>query len=43
VHPVDEDEISFAVTYPSAGRYRLFLQYSVGGEVRTAAFTTGVS
>lgn len=34
--------ISFAVEYPSAGRYRLFLQFKHGGEVRTAAFTQEV-
>jgi hypothetical protein len=31
--------ISFMVEYPTAGRYRLFLQFKHGGEVRTAAFT----
>lgn len=31
--------IVFDVEYPSAGRYRLFLQFKHGGEVRTAAFT----
>ena len=31
--------IRFDVEYPSAGRYRLFLQFEHGGEVRTAAFT----
>jgi len=35
--------ISFAVEYPSAGRYRLFLQFKHRGEVRTAAFTQEVS
>ena len=35
--------ISFAVEYPSAGRYRLFLQFKHDGEVRTAAFTQDVS
>ncbi|MEJ7875879.1 MAG: hypothetical protein WKF62_04390, partial [Solirubrobacterales bacterium] len=34
--------ISFAVEYPSAGRYRLFLQFKHRGEVRTAAFTEEV-
>jgi len=45
VHPVTEaaDDIAFDVSYPSDGNYRLFLQYSVGGEVRTAAFTTPVA
>ncbi len=31
--------ISFQVQYPTAGRYRLFLQFKHRGEVRTAAFT----
>jgi hypothetical protein len=35
--------ISFAVEYPSAGRYRLFLQFKHAGEVRTAAFTQEVA
>jgi hypothetical protein len=41
VHPVADDpgDIAFAVSYPSAGAYRLFLQYSVEGQIRTAAFT----
>jgi len=34
--------ISFAVEYPSAGSYRLFLQFRHAGEVRTAAFTQEV-
>jgi len=39
VHPVSEEDIAFEVSYPAPGTYRLFLQYSVGGVVRTAAFT----
>jgi hypothetical protein len=31
--------IRFEVRYPTPGRYRLFLQFKHGGEVRTAAFT----
>ena len=44
VHPVDGDgdEIRFAAEFPSAGTYRLFLDFSHGGEVRTAAFTVTV-
>jgi hypothetical protein len=38
VHPI-EDSLDFAVTYPSPGRYRSFLQFSVEGEVRLATFT----
>ncbi len=34
--------ISFGVEYPSAGSYRLFLQFKHRGEVRTAAFTQDV-
>jgi hypothetical protein len=34
--------IPFAVTFPSGGRYRLFLEFEHGGEVHTAAFTVGV-
>jgi hypothetical protein len=43
VHPESEasegSDIRFGVEYPSAGRYRLFLQFKVDGEVETAAFT----
>ncbi len=42
VHP-DEDRLRFMATFPSAGRYRLFLQFKAGGEVHTAAFTEEVS
>jgi hypothetical protein len=35
--------ITFAVEYPSSGRYRLYLQFKHRGEVRTAAFTQEVS
>jgi hypothetical protein len=42
VHPMDDDEIAFAVAYPSPGTYRLFLQYQVEAEVRTAGFTTAL-
>lgn len=35
--------ITFGVEYPSAGRYRLFLQFKHRGEVRTAEFTQEVS
>ncbi|HSI79632.1 MAG TPA: hypothetical protein VK919_03170 [Solirubrobacterales bacterium] len=34
--------IAFGVEYPTAGRYRLFLQFRHRGEVRTAAFTQEV-
>lgn len=46
VHPVaaarDDGRVAFAATFPSAGRYRLFLQHRVAGEVRTSAFTLEV-
>ena len=35
--------ITFGVEYPSAGRYRLFLQFRDAGEVRTASFTQEVT
>lgn len=42
VHPT-EGTISFETTFPSAGTYRLFLQFKVDGRVETAAFTHEVS
>ena len=45
VHPTNEagsDEIGFAATFPTEGRYRLFLQFQHGGEVQTVAFTQEV-
>ena len=47
VHPVEEEEsdggpIRFMTEYPSAGRYRLFLQFKHEGRVHTAAFTQEV-
>lgn len=42
VHP-DADRLSFAAEFPSAGRYRLFLQFKTGGRIHTAAFTQAVS
>jgi len=35
----DEERLVFETDFPSPGEYRLFLQFSHGGEVRTAAFT----
>jgi hypothetical protein len=49
VHPVSEkppasgEPITFETEFPSAGRYRLFLQFKRGGDVHTAAFTQGVT
>ncbi len=36
------NEIAFAVTFPSAGRYRLFLQFQTAGVVRTVAYTVEI-
>jgi hypothetical protein len=38
VHPL-EDSVRFAATFPTAGRYRLFLQFQHDGRVQTVAFT----
>jgi hypothetical protein len=43
VHPTDEDATAFEATFPTAGRYRLFLQFKYEGRVRTAAFTHEVA
>jgi hypothetical protein len=42
VHPMD-DGVRFAATFPTAGRYRLFLQFQHEGRVHTAAFTQEVA
>lgn len=48
VHPTEQgpdrrdDGIGFEATFPTAGRYRLFLQFRDEGRVRTAAFTLQV-
>jgi len=42
VHP-DERRLQFMAELPTAGRYRLFLQFKAGGRVHTAAFTREVS
>jgi hypothetical protein len=36
------NEVPFMTTFPTAGRYRLFLQFKTGGEVRTVAYTLEV-
>lgn len=36
------EPVEFMTAFPSAGRYRLFLQFRDAGEVRTAAFTVAV-
>ena len=50
VHPTDhaddagqDESVGFAATFPSPGRYRLFLQFKHDGEVRTVAFTQQVA
>lgn len=42
VHPSGAGT-TFATTFPSAGRYRLFLQYKVADRVETVAFTREVA
>jgi hypothetical protein len=42
VHP-DEDSLAFMAEFPSAGRYRLYLQFKHDGRVHTAEFTQEVS
>jgi hypothetical protein len=42
VHP-DADRLSFEAEFPSAGRYRLFLQFKDAGRVQTVAFTQEVA
>jgi hypothetical protein len=39
----DEERLHFGATFPTAGAYRLFLQFRHDGEVRTAAFTVDVT
>ena len=41
VHP-DENRLRFEAHFPTPGRYRLFLQFRVAGEVHTAPFTLRV-
>ena len=38
----DAHEVSFAANFPSAGSYRLFLQFKTDGEIRTVAYTMEV-
>ena len=47
VHPTEggdtpENRIDFAATFPTVGRYRLFLQFKTGGDVRTVDYTLEV-
>lgn len=41
-HEPGANEIAFAATFPTAGRYRLYLQFKHTGVVRTAEFTVEV-
>ena len=47
VHPDEEGTapsvIPYSATFPTAGRYRLYLQFKHGGRVRTAPFTVAVA
>ncbi|MFU8873604.1 hypothetical protein [Micromonospora sp. SL4-19] len=46
VHPDPQDEpgtVTFWMTAPGPGRYRMFLDFQVAGVVRTAAFTVTVA
>ncbi|MBG0562664.1 hypothetical protein [Actinoplanes aureus] len=43
VHPTDEKSLSFAAEVPSAGVYRLYLDFKHDGKVRTAEFTATTS
>ena len=42
VHPMD-DGVRFAAAFPTAGRYRLFLQFQHEGRIQTVAFTHEVA
>lgn len=44
VHPTDGGgPVSFAIAQPDPGRYRLFFDFSVDGQVHTAAFTVDIA
>jgi hypothetical protein len=45
VHPGDETgtSVPFMTEFPSAGRYRLYLQFKHAGPVHTAEFTLQVA
>jgi oxalate decarboxylase/phosphoglucose isomerase-like protein (cupin superfamily) len=44
VHPTEQSRntVGFGATFPTEGRYRLFLQFQHAGEVQTVAFTQEV-
>jgi len=39
---MNDNEIMFAATFPTTGRYRLFLQFKTDGEIRTVSYTVEV-
>ena len=41
-HPTSDDDVRFAATFPTEGRYRLYLQFKHEGRVQTVAFTQEV-
>ena len=43
VHPTDDRAAAFAATFPTAGRYRLFLQFKHADRIQTVAYTQEVS
>jgi hypothetical protein len=43
VHPAQDHSVEFDATFPTEGRYRLFLQFKHAGRVHTVAFTQTVS
>lgn len=43
VHPTHAERPDFAATFPTAGAYRLFLQFQHQGRVQTVAFTQEVA
>jgi hypothetical protein len=42
VHPTEDGSVRFGATFPTEGRYRLFLQFKHEGRLQTAAFTQEV-
>ena len=44
VHPTEQSRnaVGFGATFPTEGRYRLFLQFRHAGRIQTAAFTQEV-
>ena len=42
VHPTEDHAAAFAATFPTAGKYRLFLQFQHEGRIHTVAYTQEV-